>query len=168
MLPVRPLAPRASIPVDLPTAAILGDQRRLAAIPLPDTRVRAGLDHLAALAAHALEGDQAYVTLIDTERQMAVGGHGDRTDWPVASGFCAYTLALGEPLLLGDLLEDPIAAVNPSVAAGLRAYAGTVVRVDGERVGTLCVFSSRARAWTISDAERLTQLATLADHLLAG
>lgn len=148
---------------------MLRDSQRLAAVPAPTAAMQESLDRLCALAVSVLGGQQSYASLAQEDRVVAVGASGPREprpEWPVDATLCVYTLALGVPVLLGDLEEDAVAASHPASASFFRAYAGAAVRVDGERIGSLCVTDVHPRAWTLEDAERLTQLAELAGYLV--
>lgn len=163
---------RATVPADLDPLAAVRDPQRLALVPEP-VRLRSdALCALAEVAAAALVAPRALVSLLTADHQVVVGSFGERAVGradPVEETVCAFTIALGAPILLGDLGEDAIAAaLPPAVRAAVKAYAGTSLRISGERVGTLCVTDVRARAWTHEDAERLEALAEVGSHLLAG
>lgn len=169
MLVSNIVSPHASVPVGLDPTSELTDPRRVAAVEGIGFEPAACFDHLAGVAAAALGTDRALVSMITATHQVVIGAHGVTplpAPEPQALTICAYTIALGEPLLIGELITDPVLASAPIAGSALSAYAGVVLRVDGERVGTLCVTSERGRAWTIGDAERLTSLGALGSHLL--
>ena len=158
----RPTEPRATIPSDLDPGPQLNDPQRLSSLPELTLASRAALDHLAGLAAAVLDGERGHVALLHADHLRSIH---DGQDHKVVIG--AFVIALGEPLMLGDLREEPRTAGSLPVESGFLAYAGTPLRLDGERVGVLSVMSRRARAWTIGDAERLDTLGELGGHLLA-
>lgn len=162
-----PVAPRTTLPPRLDVDQLLADDRRLAMLPAPSARSRRGLEDLARVAAAVLDADAASLVIVHVAHQEPVAVHGRPPSPACRSGLCADTVALGVPLMLGDLLEDRVAACHPATADGVRAFAGHPILLTGERVGALCVTCTRPRAWTIGDAQRLRDLAELASHLLA-
>ena len=68
-----------------------------------------------------------------------------------------------------DALTDPRFADNPMVFGEprLRFYAGRPVRIDGRRVGTLCVVDSRPRQLGDEDLQALDDLAALVEKELS-
>lgn len=158
----RPTQPRATIPEGLDPAPYLADPQRLASVPTLTSAVRRALDELASVTCAVLQGDRGHIALLHAD-DLEAADDGTRRHPQVIS---AFVVALGEPLMLGDLREDPRTATSPAVEHGFLAYAGTPLRVDGERVGVLSVLARRPRAWTIGDAERLDTLAEVGGHLL--
>ncbi len=160
--------PFAEISTGLDVDAVLGDPQRLAMVPPRTPGGWRTMNQLAGVAAATLRSDYAAISLFTREERHVLGEHSpDAFRWPSGPGLCGFTLALGEPLLIGDLATDCIAALHRVDGPSMRAYAAAPVRLSGERVGTLCALRRRPVAWTISDARRLVELADLAEHLLA-
>ncbi len=160
---------RTAIPPGFDATLVIGDARRLALVPERLALDAETFSALATVAAVSLGAPRGMVTLVTAEEQQVLGSHGydgPAAD-PVDETICAYTVALGEPLLLGDLRCDRVPGLPAEIVRRLKAYAGVPLRLAGERVGTICVTDDRPRAWTLQDAERLQALADIGSHMLA-
>ena len=111
----------------------------------------------------------ALVTLIDRDRQWFKSA----PDFPITEtprdlAFCSYTIHDDELFVVPDALADPRFADSPVVADGprVRFYAGRPVRIDGHRVGTLCVIDWRPRQLSAEDLRILDDLAGLVEEEL--
>jgi len=156
-------------------AAALDAPQRLAALeatvpvfPGPDP----DFDDIAALASALFSAPVALVTVLGRVDQwfLARQGTGEiRT--PSDASFCARMIAdpTGRPLIVPDAREDLRFAGLPSVtgAPHLRFYAGAPIVIDGQAIGTVCVFDTEPRWATPPDKmERLGRLAALAASFL--
>ena len=156
-------------------AAVLGSPRRLAALeavvpafPGPD----ADFDDIAALAAALFGAPIALVTVLGRMDQWFLARRGTQElRAPSEKSFCARMIAdpAGGPLIVPDARADARFARLPGVtgAPRLRFYAGAPVMVDGQAVGSVCVFDTEPNASVVADlTERLTRLAALTASLI--
>ncbi len=153
------------------STARITDQRRLralAATGLLDAPPDAGLDRLAALAARSIGVTDAFVTLVDADRQV-IAGSADPTlpsrCTPLAVSFCQHVVAESEPVIMADARADSRVHDNPVVLAGrVGAYAGHPVRSgDGQVLGSFCVVDAQARTWTAEELAVLADFAAAAE-----
>jgi PAS domain S-box-containing protein len=135
----------------------------LASYQVLDTPPEPGFDGLTRLAALLLGVPIALVSLVDADRQWFKSRYGlDVPETPRRVSFCGHVVALEQPLIVPDALQDPRFEDNPLVtgAPGIRFYAGYPLRTpDGLVVGTLCAIDHKPRAVT---PEQLELLGTLA------
>ena len=138
-----------------------------------DTPADEGFDRLARLAQHLLRVPFAFLTVVDDERSfwksrigIEVGGPRENT---LDESFCQYVVDSGEPLVLGDVRDDPRTRDNPSIRSmGVVAWAGFPVRTpDGHVMGTLCVVDTVVRRWTDDEVATLSALAEIASREVA-
>ncbi|HZH19462.1 MAG TPA: SpoIIE family protein phosphatase, partial [Geodermatophilus sp.] len=138
-----------------------------------DTPADEGFDRLARLARHLLRVPFAFLTVVDDERSfwksrigIEVGGPRENT---LDESFCQYVVDSGEPLVLGDVRDDPRTRDNPSIRSmGVVAWAGFPVRTpDGHVMGTLCVVDTVVRRWTDDEVATLSVLAEIASREVA-
>ena len=109
------------------------------------------------------------MTLVDSERQWFKSAPGlEIRETPRDLSFCSYTIHHDTMFVVPDALTDPRFADNPMVSGEprLRFYAGRPVRIDGRRVGTLCVVDSRPRQLGEEDLQALDDLAALVEKEL--
>jgi PAS domain S-box-containing protein len=167
-----PAAPPHTARSMVEPAEVLRDPTRLAALretELLDTGPEEAFDRLSRLAARLLRVPLAMVSLVDGERQVAKslaaapGAPALPREMPLAHSFCKHAVASGQPLRVGDALEDPRFRDNPAVALGLRAYLGIpLVTRAGHALGTLCVGDGAPREWSPEDVAALSELAGIA------
>ena len=149
-----------------PSSALEGPAR-LAAVEATglfqsDAATEASFDRLARVAARALDGAFALVSLIGAERQKAIGRAGtEYTEAPALSGICQHTIARGAPLAIGDTAADPLVRDLPPVRDGhVAAYLGVPLYASGGAiVGSFAVCDTRTRVWTDGDVSTLVDLA---------
>jgi two-component sensor histidine kinase len=139
----------------------------LTALSVLDSEADPDFDRLTRLAASLFNAEVSLVSLVDLERQWFKSCYGleDRRETPVDMSFCAHLIA--EPqqpfMVINDALKDERFARNPLVTGSpfIRFYAGAPIVVRGQRLGTLCVFSSKPRDEV--SPYQLDQLVALAD-----
>ena len=102
------------------------------------------------LAARIFEAPIALVSLMDVSRQWfkaRVGLEVPETHRDVA--FCSYVLLESAPdvLIVPDATQDPRFQANPLVLGypNIRFYAGAPLRLNGIKIGTLCIIDSVSR-----------------------
>jgi PAS domain S-box-containing protein len=144
------------------------EARRLAvlhALKLLDTGPEAGFDRVVRLAQALSGADSAVVSLIDRDRQWFKARIGlDACETSRDVSFCAHAILSPEVLWVEDARLDPRFRDNPAVAGPphVRFYAGAPIHVDGQPLGTLCVFDPRPQAYDAVFAGQLADLADLA------
>jgi signal transduction histidine kinase len=147
----------------------LHDPARLAelhATGLLDTLPEESFDRVTRVAADALAAPLALVNLVDDRRQFAKScfapaGWPDAREAPLADSYCKWAVASGAVLSIGDAALDPRVAGSAMLReAGVRAYLGAPLAVNGFVLGTLCVADFAPRHWTERDARVLDDLAS--------
>ncbi|WP_051683713.1 sensor domain-containing diguanylate cyclase [Blastococcus sp. URHD0036] len=113
----------------------------------------------------------ATVNLFDGELQRQLGAHGFTGGAsPLDGSLCATLLRGGAAVAaVDDLSGLPEFAGNPWVdgrLARIRAYAGAALVLDGQVVGSLCVFDDRPHPFRPDETARLTDLADVLVSLL--
>jgi hypothetical protein len=103
------------------------------------------------LACRVFKTPIALVSLIDVSRQWFKARVGmDETETARDDGFCSYTILEECPdvMVVHDALLDPRFAANPLVLGSpdIRFYAGTPLRIQGMKIGTLCIIDRRPRS----------------------
>jgi PAS domain S-box-containing protein len=162
-------------PLPSRVAAALGRPDRLmvldTAVPVftgPDP----DFDDVACLAAQLFSAPISIVTILGRKDQWFLAREGTREIRTSSEdSFCARMIAngAGEPMIVPDASEDLRFAGLPSVTGEphLRFYAGAPVVVDGQPIGTVCVFDVKPHGRTAPDLlPRLKRLASLAASLL--
>ncbi|MDQ0321371.1 PAS domain S-box-containing protein [Pararhizobium capsulatum DSM 1112] len=134
---------------------------------VPDmTEPDSDFDALTAMAATVFQAPVALVTLLDIRDQWFKSAVGvDQTSAPARSSFCAHVIDEAErgELVVLDATKDPRFMSQPFVAAEpfLRFYAGVPILIEGQAVGTVCVFDVQPREQV--DPTWLTQLHRLSE-----
>ncbi|WP_296952909.1 EAL domain-containing protein [uncultured Massilia sp.] len=149
------------------------EERRLRALHatrLLDSEPDELFDRITRIACASLNVPIALISLVDAERQWFKAGCGlglQQTARDIS--FCAYAVLGDEPLVVTDAWADPRFAANPLVTGEphVRFYAGVPLRSEGQRIGTLCVIDSVARALAPQDLVVLGQLARTVEDLIA-
>lgn len=102
------------------------------------------LDRLAQLAGLHFGTEYAAVNLVGNREVVAVGRYGNPPPRvPRAASACTYTILDDDPTVVEDLRTDPrFERYDPGDDIDLRFYAGARVVVDGQPVGTVCVYDS--------------------------
>jgi diguanylate cyclase (GGDEF)-like protein len=128
-----------------------------------DARTTATLERLAHLATRLFHAPIALVSFVDDTVQrnpVCIGLNVREADRRLS--FCAHALDGDGTLVVPDTALDVRFADNPFVTnePRIRFYAGAVLEVDGQRLGTLCVMDTQPR--TNFDALALATLSDLA------
>ena len=162
----------------LPTQVreVLDDPARyqvITSLDVLDSEPDRDFDRLARIAATVFGTQFAQINLLEPHRQWSRSffGNDGVTDLPVESSLCAHTLAAeGDHLIALDLTAEARFQNNPFVSGPphLRFYAGAPIIVHGQRIGTLCVFGTKARTEVApEDVNQLIDLAGMASTLFA-
>ncbi|MGB3482372.1 MAG: GAF domain-containing protein [Mycobacterium sp.] len=150
--------------------------RSLYATGLLDSPPEEMYDRITRAATAALDAPHAALTLVDVDRQFFKSSVGmdlptpaDRQT-PLERSVCQYAVAMGEPLVLEDMREDPLFKNHPAVLDGtVVAYLGIpLTDADNHSVGTLCVFDSKPRQWGTGHLQVLSDLAKIAADRIFG
>ena len=120
----------------------------------------ADLDAVVAYMARALHAPIAVINLVGPDLQCfpaEIGVGVPFSTVPDELSFCAYVVAMREPLEVADALAHPVFAENPAVAAGaIRAYLGVpLIDEDGFVLGSLGVFDDDVRSFSGDDLDVL-------------
>jgi len=145
-----------------------GERARLDAIAsygVHDGDLLGAFDRITALAARVLDVPIAILTVVEDERICFKAAHGlDIREVDRDPGLCATVVERGEPVVLADAAEDPIARAHPFVRGepGVRFYVGVPLATrDGNTLGTLCALDLVPRTPRPQDIATLTDLAAL-------
>jgi diguanylate cyclase (GGDEF)-like protein len=120
----------------------------------------ADLDAVVAYMARALDAPIAVINLVGPDLQCFPAEIGVGVPFsavPDELSFCAYVVAMREPLEVSDALAHPVFAENPAVAAGaIRSYLGVpLIDEDGFVLGSLGVFDDDVRSFSGDDLDTL-------------
>ncbi|HEU4976924.1 MAG TPA: EAL domain-containing protein [Baekduia sp.] len=104
----------------------------------------------------------AAVSVIDADQHVVHAAVGVPALRPGAIGpreasLCSLVVGRGCPVAIRDVEEVP--GLPDVRVAGVRAYLGLPVCVDGQAVGSLCVAADEPRVWQDRDIEHLADLA---------
>jgi PAS domain S-box-containing protein len=158
---------------DTPLATAISDPERLALLRrtrLLDSPPEPAFDRLTRIASRMLDAPISLVTLIDEDRQYFLSCVGlpdslrERRETPLTYSVCKHVVPTGEPLIVPDIREHPVADGAPAAQAfGVIAYAGIPLRTaTGHVLGSFCVLDRKRREWTTDEIELLETLAASA------
>lgn len=155
----------------LPAPELPDEAARLAALAeyaILDTGAEPLYDDFVLLATQLCGTGQAYISLIDRDRQWFKARSGTGlTQTPRVIALCGHVIAQREVFVVEDAAADPRFAGNPLVtgAPHIRFYAGApLVTPEGHAIGALCVADAVPRALT---AAQRSGLAALARHVVS-
>ncbi len=136
--------------------------RREAIDSIPDTAYVL-LDDVTALAAELFDVPMASIRLIERDRQRYISCHGfDADELAREKTICTYTIMDDDVLVVEDVQDDPRFADTPFFEElDINWYAGAVIHIDDEPVGTLCLEDCYQHDF--GEKKRI-QLQALADH----
>ena len=114
----------------------------------------------------------ALISLVRENDVVFVGNEGmpEANIVPREDSMCSVAILNDGPTVFADIPAQPCTLVNPYVAQqmDLGFYAGQALRAsNGQAVGSLCVIDRRPRHLSPAEGELLTQLALVAQDLLA-
>lgn len=165
---------------------VADDPEAFAGAPLPDCEIdRLGVlrglevldsapeavyDRITALVRELLQVEYCVISLVDSDRQWfkSVAGALQPRETTRKASFCAWSIHEQSTLVVDDTLRDPRFASNPLVlgAPYIRFYAGAPLVVNGQALGTLCVFDSTPRSLTHVQSRILHALSDTVAELL--
>ncbi|MEX0690435.1 MAG: GAF domain-containing protein [Gemmatimonadales bacterium] len=125
------------------------------------------LDHATRLAARELEAPVGCVSVVGADGRLRTGSYGlpPESALLVSWLFVKRVVATGQPLVVPDGRQDPVAALSSAVRDGtVMAYVGVpLITPSGTAVGTLSVLDRKPRPWTATQLNFLWRLtATIA------
>ncbi len=162
-------------PTEAPQATMAAEARlaALRASGLLGTHSEAAYDHLTQLAARLVGAPIAAMTLIDRTRQYLKSSVGiadsEPRDVPLSQSLCQWVVSGQGAVVIDDARQHPVLQHNDAVMHhGVTAYAGVpVTAMGGHHLGALCVVDNQPRHWTKAQLDTLTDLARLAEVLVA-
>lgn len=159
-----PLDPRSD-----PSVPSLSDPREVARqaavdeLQILDTPPENRFDVIVKLARHMYGAESAAFTVLDRDRVWHKAKAGtDIEGAPRTTSFCSVAIKGTGTMVIADLQADARFANNPAVTDDphVRFYAGTPVYApNGQPLGTLCVWDTRARPEGDFDDVAIKQLA---------
>ncbi|MBU0927815.1 MAG: sensor domain-containing diguanylate cyclase [Spirochaetes bacterium] len=134
-----------------------------------DTPAEDRFDLLTRLASRVFKVPIALVSLVDENRQWfksCVGLDVPETSREVS--FCGHAILQDGVFVIEDALLDDRFRDNPLVVGspGIRFYAGRPLRVEGRKIGTLCLIDTEPRKRSDLDLSVLDDLARLTEREL--
>jgi len=142
------------------------EEARLAALyglKLLDTAPAESFDRITRMASQIFGLPVAAISLTDRDRQWFKSRVGvDHCSLPRDKAPCAQVAETTEPLVIEDLLADPVYATSDLARAGSRFYAGApLITSDGYGLGSLCVLGMEPRQASAAELAALGDLAAM-------
>jgi hypothetical protein len=123
-----------------------------------DTLSESRFDRITRLAKILFKVPIALITFVDSDRQWFKSNEGLEATFETSReiSFCTHTIENDGIFIIPDALKDPRFSSNPLVVGepNIRFYAGASLKVDGQRIGSLCIIDREPR--TLSDSEKKT------------
>ncbi|WP_158437772.1 GAF domain-containing protein [Naasia lichenicola] len=142
-------------------------QRALLELGIVGTEPADGLQQIVRAARVAFGTQSAALTLVDHNRQWHhVRDGGEREVIERSRSFCSVTITGAAEMVVPDARVDRRFFRNPDVMGGaICSYAGYPIESpNGYRIGALCVFDTRPRAFSLRERSILRDLAMLAQE----
>ncbi|WP_412727654.1 sensor domain-containing phosphodiesterase [Alteromonas sp. D210916BOD_24] len=134
-----------------------------------DTEPEERFDRITRLAQQIFNSDFCTISLIDKDRQWFKSTVNiDMKESTRDTAFCAHTILEDQYMVVPDTLDDERFVDNPFVVGDpkVRSYAGANLIVQGQRVGTLCVFGNAPRSFSDQQVQQLIDLAKVVESEL--
>jgi signal transduction histidine kinase len=127
------------------------------------------LERLARLVASGGHAPIGAISLLDATNEYLVAAHGVRErTWPVSLSMCQYVISADLPLVVDDIDQPGGQQFPPAIrAAGIGAYAGYPVYLDGAAVGAVCVVDEVAHHWSTAELNAVSDAASVVTAMLA-
>lgn len=128
-------------------------------------------EHLEALveqAAHEFGVDKASIRFIGRETQEYVATYGFMAgEVERRQSICKHTILNDELTIINNVQDDPRFADNDLlVSMNIDWYAGAVISIKGENIGTFCLEDDEQQTLTAEEKQRLKEYASQASVLL--
>ncbi|SMF17989.1 ATP-binding protein [Pseudobacteriovorax antillogorgiicola] len=130
-------------------------QARLNTLDVLDSDAEAAYDEITKLASIICESPISLVAFLDGDRNWFKSKHGvDLIEAPREESFCGHAIQQDDLFEIQDASLDERFHDNPIVvsAPNIRFYAGYPLPIDGENIGTLCVFDVQPKK--LSDEQK--------------
>lgn len=141
---------------------------------LLDTSGDPAFDRIATSAARLLDTSVCLVSLVDGQRPVLKSTVGVKElcsklrETPLSHVLCRQVVTSDRIMAVSDVSALPASNWDRILGElGIRAYAGAPLRVEGQAVGALCVFTLATRAWTTRELELLETLASATEAEIA-
>lgn len=120
------------------------------------------LDEITRMACDLFDVPIALISLVAEDRQWFKSAQGlTAAETPRDISFCGHAIQEPETLVVEDAEQHPWFSDNPLVEAdpNVRFYAGRPLKVNGQRIGTLCLIDHKPRQMNSAELEKLDALA---------
>ncbi len=120
---------------------------------------------IARVAAQLLGAAHAEVNILDEDTQRTIAGvdrDGDTEGGTMCreDGWCQNVVAMGQELIVDEANHHRMVRDHDHATSGrVNSYLGVPIVSFGQTVGAVCVFDTRTRTWTESEATKLRMLA---------
>ena len=122
-------------------------------------------DRIATSAARLLDTSVCLLSFLDAQRPVLKSTVGVKElcsklrETPLSHALCRQVVTSDRVLSVSDVSALPASNWDRILGElGIRAYAGAPLRIDGQAVGALCVFTLATRAWTTRELELLEKI----------
>ena len=135
-----------------------------------DTENEERFDRITRLAARMFSCEFSTISLIDVDRQWFKSAVNlGLCETPRSSSFCSHTILRHEVFVVNDTLENENFCDNPFVinAPFIRFYAGVKLCINGQHIGSLCVFDTKPNTFNNEKIQALQDLADIVEDELA-
>jgi diguanylate cyclase (GGDEF)-like protein len=160
-------------PDELPLTKTIASTATLKLVRIPEsdyfyTPIEERFERLTRLARRAFNVPVAAVTLINAEKQWFKSINGwIKNELPIEASLCTLTLQAGKMTVIEDTTQDPRTQKHPLVVEppNFRFYAGQPLYDENNAIiGTFCLFDVRSRAFSETDRQTLTDIATMSQR----
>ena len=136
----------------------------LRSLEVLDTQAEERFDRLTRMAKRMFGVPIALVSLVDANRQWfksCIGLSASETSREIS--FCGHAILGSEVFIIPDTIKDERFADNPLVLndPNIRFYAGCPLKVNGHRLGTLCIIDQAPRNFERGDIDALKDLSLI-------
>ncbi|TYP93615.1 PAS domain S-box-containing protein [Fodinibius salinus] len=131
--------------------------RELLRYNILDTPDEKEFDDLTKMAAYLCDVKYAHINFLDHKRQWTKSCHGwDVREMPRDESICNHTIQRDKYMVVNDLSEDPhFKDMDYVKDKSIRFYAGVILKNNGYKLGTLCVFGPEPKQLSDNQLESL-------------
>ncbi len=158
----------------MPAPALPADEEirleKLRTLKILDTASEERFDRLTRMAKKMFGVDTSVVSLVDEGRQWFKSRATDRDlgeETTRDTSFCGHTILNEDVMIIEDAMLDERVSDNPLVCGdpSIRFYAGYPLKfAGGSALGTLCIFDSEPRTFSLDDEQLLRDLGAMAEQ----
>ena len=134
-----------------------------------DTINEERFDRITRLAARMFSCEFSSISFIDTDRQWFKSKVNlGLCETPRSSSFCSHTILQNDVFVVPDTFANESFSDNPLVVNEpfIRFYAGIKLSIEGQHIGTLCVFDGQPNSFSKEQAQALQDLAAIVEDEL--